>query len=69
MGEKMSKQEAKETIEQISKKYFYTEVCELWMIHDDSDPPFWNIFTIKAFTPEDCRKLGEALIELAGEIK
>lgn len=63
----MSKEEAKKIIEQISKKYFEKEVFEAWLIDCGRDLPFWNIFTLKGFTPEDCRKLGEALIELAGE--
>ena len=58
----MSKEEAKEIIEQISQKYFAKEVFKAWLIDDGRDPPFWNIFTIKGFTAEDCRKLGAALI-------
>lgn len=69
MSKKMSKQEAKDTIEELSRKYFATEARRAWNISGNYDLPFWNIFTLKGFSLEECRKLGEALIALAGEAK
>lgn len=65
----MSKEEAKEIIEQLSRKYFAMEARRAWNISGNYDLPFWNIFTLKGFSLEECRKLGKALIELAGEAK
>jgi len=65
----MSKEETISTIEQFSKKYFEKETREAWSVRGKGDPPFWNIFALKAVTKEECFKLGIALIELTNEEK
>ena len=58
----MTRDDAKKVIEDLSKKYFRQEV--LGMLHFE-DPLFWNIFTYKGFTKDECYMLGLALTEIA----
>lgn len=65
----MTRDDAKKIIEELSKKYFRREVLdELRNENDFSDDPlFWNIFTYKGFTKDECYMLGLALTEMANE--
>ena len=63
----MSRDDAKKIIEKLSQKYFRREVLDQLRNENDfsDDPLFWNIFTYKGFTKDECYMLGLALTEMA----
>lgn len=71
----MSKDDAKKIVNELCRKYFYTETENCWFdrceeYNEDIDyhnPPHWNIFALKAFTRDELYMLGIALTEMANE--
>lgn len=61
----MTTTQAKDIVEELSKKYFRKEILEAT---GGAEPLFWNIFTYRSFTNEDLRMLGYALVHL-GNLK